>query len=208
MITRRAAGLALVSLVCAGTAALGAWQISRGHWRERAQAQAAADPVVEIRGTYLADRQLLLDGQGHDGKPGLHVWTPIAIAGEPLLIVDRGWIALDANDLTPPAGEIVISGKRRALPQPAIRLASAPPQCPAKDFPLRVQYPTAADLRCVLGAEVQDGLLQLSPEAPGGYVRVWGEHTFPPERHYAYAAQWFGLSAVAAVALFRMFRSR
>ena len=43
-------------------------------------------------------------------------------------------------------------------------------------------------------------------QAPGGFVRDWSEAGFPPARHYAYAAQWFGLALVGLVFLFRQLR--
>lgn len=211
--SRRTAGLLACALIAAGGCALGAWQISRGHDRAAYLDALAAQAPQRVRGVYLADRQFLLDGQAHDGNPGYHVWTPLKLASGELLMVDRGWVPttpalrdVPAGTLDAPTGEVEVSGRWRPLPQPAIRLAAAQPDCPAHEFPRLVQYPAAAELRCLLGAEVRDGVLQLDPVAPGGFVRQWNEAGFPPARHYAYAAQWFGLALVAAVMGVRLFR--
>lgn len=211
--TRRTAGLVACALLAAGGCALGAWQIARGHARAAYLEAIAAQAPQQVRGVYLADRQLLLDGMAHDGNPGYHVWTPLKLASGELMMVDRGWLpaaqgSRNAAIGTPsaPAGEVEVFGRWRPLPRPAIRLAAPSPDCPAHEFPRLVQYPAAAELRCLLGADVRDGVMQLDPAASGGFVRQWNEAGFPPARHYAYAAQWFGLALVAAVMGVRLVR--
>lgn len=206
-----------VVLAAAATAAfcsLGAWQLRRGLAKERVLASLEAHAVPEIalgagspppdvlvpqparaRGRYLADRQLLEDGQSRDGVPGYHVWTPLQLGGG-LVLVDRGWVPRPPPALATPAGEVEIHGLWRRLPEPALRLRGAT-ACPErKQFPLVVLFPQPEDLECLLGAPVAPGLLLLDPRTPGGYVREWSLVGFPPARHYGYAVQWFGLAAV------------
>ncbi len=200
---------------------LGVWQIHRGDDKkalDRQYAAAALLPPVELQaataplaglaasavtvhGEYLADRQMLLDGQGHGETSGYDVWTPLRLADGGLVIVNRGWVGEgpDRRALAPlntPAGEVTVRGLWRALPEPGLRLggeACAPPA----SWPLAVEYPTAADLRCFYGEPVlAAGELLLDPAEPGGYVREWNLAMpgFPPERHYAYALQWFAFA--------------
>jgi surfeit locus 1 family protein len=42
-------------------------------------------------------------------------------------------------------------------------------------------------------------LLRLDPRSAHGYLREWDTVPFTPERHLAYALQWFGLSVVLLV---------
>ena len=203
MISRRALGFAALALALLAFSGLGAWQLGRGQARQQYLDMLAAQAPQQERGEYLGDRQLLLDGQAHDGVPGYHVWTPLKISGGDVLIVDRGWVPTTAASIEAPRGEVTIGGFWRPLPRPGIRLQGPPQPCPAAGFPLLVEYPDAAALGCALGAKVRDGVLQLEPAAPGGYVREWIPSGFPPARHYAYAAQWFGMALVAAVVMFR-----
>ena len=46
------------------------------------------------------------------------------------------------------------------------------------------------------------GVVYLDPEAPQGYLREWRAPGFKPEKHEAYATQWF---AMAAILLFLYF---
>jgi surfeit locus 1 family protein len=200
--------------------ALGAWQAGKGRTKQALQATladrdapalalsaAAAPPAgLELRrasamGTYLADRQLLQDGQSHAHRPGNHVWTPLRLADGALVLVNRGWVPQGASDLAAPAGVATVRGFWRALPEPGLRL-EATQNCPAqKKFPAPVLYPTAAEVTCLLGEPVLPGVLLLDPDIPGGYVREWSDFGFPPQRHYAYAFQWLAL-ALAAVVIF------
>lgn len=210
--------VALTALALALFGSLGAWQLQRG----AAKAQLLRDynagtaPAIKLTsatppprglavarasaaGRYARERDLLLDGQSHDGHPGRHVWTPFRLDDGGFFLVDRGWIALEAAAPPPPADIAEVSGFWRALPQPGIRLEGTR-NCPdEKQFPLVVQYPTQAEIECLLGAPVLGGLLQLDAAAPGGFVRAWNDFGFPPERHYGYAVQWFGLGLTALV---------
>jgi surfeit locus 1 family protein len=201
---------------------LGTWQIRRAHAKEallaayeqaahqEPQALDAALPAsdrtaaVRAAGSYVGDRALLLDNQSHDGRPGYHVWTPFRLANGGLAIVDRGWIARPASDQlpdppAPPGGPTRIRGLWRTLPKPGLRLGSVT-LAKLTQFPAVVEYPTADDLRTLLGEQVLDGVLLLDPAEPAGFVREWNPvATFPPSRHYGYAVQWFGLAAALVV---------
>ena len=203
--------------------ALGHWQLGKGLAKQRmaaAMADRAAEPDLvspavgaplglevrraQARGTYLADRQLLLDGQSNQHRPGYRVWTPLLFPNGAAVLVDRGWIPLDRAGFDPaavPAGVQTVTGAWRSLPQPGMRLAGTV-NCPEqKAFPAVVVYPTAHDVECLLGRPLVGGLLLLDADAPGGFVREWTDFGFPPERHFGYAFQWFAL-ALAAIVVF------
>lgn len=200
---------------CAFLLSLGWWQLQRGEAKAALQSRyaeaAGVTPVVlsggsaavsgtvqqaQARGHYLAGRQLLLDNQSYRRQPGYQVWTPLRLTDGALIVVNRGWIAgggdrAAAPYLGAPPGEIEVRGLWRALPEPGLRLVAGACR-KAETFPLIVNYPQAAELSCLLDEPVVAGELLLDPQAPGGYVRDWGaSKDFPPERHYAYAAQWF-----------------
>lgn len=202
--------------------ALGSWQMQRGWYKTRLQAEmdqsmgeapvpltAATSageeqraPHVSARGVYQSQRQLLLDNQGNEGRPGYRVWTPMRLTDGALLIVDRGWVAQDGDRNRLPAIDVndvtrEVRGLWRPLPQPGMRFAAD--ACAGTSWPRVVQYPTASDLRCLygdLGAPPLDGLLLLDPDQDDGFVRDWRVNaSVPPQRHYAYAAQWYAFAA-------------
>jgi len=202
--------------------ALGAWQVRRGAAKEALIAQLTdratapelvshalgAPPDGEMRralasGRYLADHQLLQDGQSNQHQPGFHVWTPLVLADESAILVNRGWIPADRSgfDGSAPSGTVTVTGFWRALPEPGVRLAGTDNCAAGAAFPAVVLYPTPHEVECLLKRPFAGGVLLLDAEAPGGFVREWTDFGFPPARHYGYAAQWFAL-AVAALVIF------
>ena len=202
--------------------ALGSWQVRRAHEKEALQAAyeqaakrtreplnaktVAADLPIPAytRGFYLPKKDLLLDNQSHDGQPGYHVWTPMRLLTGGTIIVDRGWIARATSGelpeiAPPPAGMWAIRGLWRSLPKPGMRLAGEP-LTKLTNFPAPVEYPTAEDLRTLLGQPVVDGVLELDATEVGGFVREWNPvAALPPSRHYGYAMQWFALAGALLV---------
>lgn len=201
---------------------LGAWQLRRGFAKqaqlatlhdvaapvERLTASSGAPTGLELRragatGRFVAERQLLQDGQSLERRPGYHVWTPLRLDDGALLLVNRGWIPLDRAgfDGSAPPGPVSVRGFFRSLPEPGVRLGEPPACARPTVFPAVVLYPTAGELTCLLGPGVLAGLLLLDADLPGGFARAWTDFGFPPERHFGYAVQWLGL-AMAAVVLF------
>ena len=214
--TARGALLGLVVLAAvAMLARLGFWQLARGHEKQALidgyeQAMKATPtllnrvsgarppdrwtPVI-IRGRYECDRQLLLDNQSQAEQAGYDVWTPLRSDDGALVIVDRGWIPRQPHPApaSPPPAPAEVRGLWRALPVPGLRLNAD--NCSPQGWPRIVEYPTAEDLRCLYGEVPLAGIVLLAPDANDGFVREWHPSPgFPPERHYAYALQWFALS--------------
>ncbi|MES2489230.1 MAG: SURF1 family protein [Pseudomonadota bacterium] len=203
---------------------LGTWQLHRGQDRAAMLAQYASageqaavafdphqpatkQPVhVQLRGHFEDQRQLLLDNQSNQKRPGYEVLTPLRLADGTLLLVNRGWIPQSGTRDQPPSptapqGEQLITGYWHALPEPGMRLGQ--PACEkATRFPQIVNYPNVAELRCTLGEQVLNGDVLLDANVEGGFVREWNfDNGFPPSRHYGYAAQWYAL-ALTLIAFF------
>ncbi|MGH8441886.1 MAG: SURF1 family protein [Nevskiaceae bacterium] len=202
--------------------ALGIWQVRRGQAKEQMLAQLAdrtAEPELlsaalgapaertmrraHAIGRYLADRQLVQDGQSHEHKPGFHVWTPLVLEDESAILVNRGWIPADRAgfDGSAPEGVVTVTGIWRDMPRPGVRLEGTVNCGPNPAFPAVVLFPDAEEVECLLKRPFVGGVLLLDPEAPAGFVRDWTDFGFPPQRHYGYAAQWFAL-ALASVIVF------
>lgn len=213
---------------CGVFIALGVWQIDRGQQKARLDAQMAAARKGQLRdlaalpdsrlppapqvlavrasGRYLADAQLLLDQQSQGDQAGYDVLTPLQLADGGLVIVDRGWRPGDPHDVDPAALAVStdsrsVKGLWRALTAPGLRLDAH--NCRPQPWPRIVFYPDTRDLACIYGQPVRAGVLLLDPAQPDGFVRRWrvGD-VFPPMRHYAYAAQWFGFGALAVFLFF------
>lgn len=93
------------------------WQLQRLAWKtnliDQFETRIAEAPVpppdrvddierwryrrVELKGTYLNDKELLLTGKPFEGNAGFHLITPMKLTDGRIVLVNRGWIALKAQ---------------------------------------------------------------------------------------------------------------
>ncbi|MBK9979877.1 MAG: SURF1 family protein [Gemmatimonadetes bacterium] len=98
-------------VVAAGCVRLGFWQLARLGERRGSNAaiaerltapavpwgEAVRDSAraryrrVQLAGRYDYARELVLTSRGRSGAPGVHVLTPLLVAGSPPILVNRGW---------------------------------------------------------------------------------------------------------------------
>lgn len=178
---------------------------------------------VQLEGRYDARHQFLLDNLLRDGRPGYEVLTPLQLADGRWLLVNRGWVSLPASDRSAlpritvdGSAPRALSGRVDELPVPGIAAGrTAPEAFPGTDeanadhaagWPRRASFPDTASLAAALGVALEPRQLLLDEAVPGGYRRDWkpAASGFPPERHIAYALQWWGFAALALVLLVAM----
>ncbi|MBT3813032.1 MAG: SURF1 family protein [Gammaproteobacteria bacterium] len=201
---------------------LGFWQLSRAEEKrelvanQTARMQQELQPIAELlaanndlryrhvilEGHYDVEHQILLDNQIYNSKVGYFVLTPFIFRDEnKTILVNRGWVLMDKDrsklpDIAfiPPAGEIAITGVLNSFPQVGLLLKGADE--PGAGWPTVVQIINKQKMTDKLQQPLLDFQLQLSAKQPYGYVRAWQVHTrMPPEKHTAYAFQWFALAA-------------
>ncbi len=216
----------MLSGVAAFTA-LGLWQLDRAGQKERllaafraapqsapaefAGARDAADlqhyPHVRIVGHFVDGRSYLLDEQVQDGRPGVHVIGVFAGVGEgSLLLVDRGWVPwAHASGTTPalpdlPAGEMTLTGIYAPFPGGGLRVGGNA-LAAQTTWPKLTLYLDQAPLAADLGEPLLPRMLLLDPAPDSGFVRAWTPNVMPPERHRAYAVQWFAF-VIVTLAIF------
>ncbi|HVJ29796.1 MAG TPA: SURF1 family protein, partial [Gammaproteobacteria bacterium] len=215
-------------------ASLGSWQLGRAETSRATLAQFASgvdddllaslpraldDELrfrrVEIDGGYVAQPQFLLDNMLHEGAAGYHVLTALRVAGtNERVLVNRGWVPAGDRAVLPDVGvdarARTVSGRLERLPRPGLRLGEQ--VLDRGDAVVVLEYPTAKELAQRLGAPVFDYELLLDATADDGYVRDWKAPGMAPERHLAYAGQWWALSlgalAAAIVIAVRVVRRR
>jgi surfeit locus 1 family protein len=181
---------------------------------------------VRLRGLWLTPQTVYLDNRQMHGTPGFYVLTPFALEGtEQTVMVQRGWIQRNFVDRTQlgavetPAGIVEVTGLIEPPPSHLLELgtsatapaagASAP--AAAASAPLA---PTPAvegyspirqnlDLEAFRAETKQplrtDVSLQQTGAASEGLQRDWPAPALGLERHYGYAFQWFGLSALVVI---------
>ena len=66
-------------------------------------------------------------------------------------------------------------------------------------WPRRLSYPDNAALQRIYAAPVASSVILLDAAAADGFLRDWRPGGLPPERHFGYAVQWYGLSLALLV---------
>lgn len=208
-------------LACAATLSLGRWQLSRAAEKQALQASIEAqarrpaldgrallllpDPAtalhlsVTLRGRWIAPHTVFLDNRPMNNKAGLYALTPLQLEGSSAaVLVQRGWVARNFIDRTSvptlptPAGVIEIAGRIAPAPAKLYELGDASSGRIRQNLDL-ARY----------SAETGVALLPVSVQQTGpagdGLQRDWPLASTGVEKHYGYAFQWFGLSALIAI---------
>lgn len=215
--------LLLVPLFCA----LGVWQLGRaeekraiaeGWEQQRLQPAVALDalpdnpdtlryrPVV-LKGEFLAGRDFLLDNRIRQGRYGVEVITPLRRSSGELVLVNRGWLAGDPYRQALPEvvevpGELELAGYVYVPPGESFTLGDI-----AADtgWPRLVQAIDPVAMAEMLGEPVWPYTVRLNADSPAALLADWPLVNARPEKHEAYAAQWFAMAAV--LALFALWRN-
>ena len=161
---------------------------------------------VVVTGHYDVAHQFLVDNQIVDGKNGYFVLTPLFVDGaNDAVLVNRGWVPLGKDRKELPnvdfkADSTQIEGRLNHFPSVGIKLKGA--EIPTDTWPSVVQIVDAKVLSERLGYPIRTYQIELEASQQQGYRREWKIHVpIPPEKHLAYAVQWFGL-ALTLTALF------
>ncbi len=200
---------------------LGLWQLERAGWkqalidthaartREPAVGLSALLPVtpageyrhVTVEGRYDLGHQLLLDNRLHRGRAGYHVLTPLRPAdGSTTVLVNRGWVPTGPSrsvlpPLEGPDARVRLSALVKLPPQETFRLGEEEER--HAGWPQVVQSIDMAELEERLGYALLPVVLWLDPEDAHGFERDWKPvHGISPDKHRAYAMQWFTLAVV------------
>ena len=207
---------------------LGFWQLDRAAQKNATRAlfvdeapytRVSGDITVsdfqnlEAVGRFDGDRQVLIDNMIVNERIGFYIITPFRYsADEPLLLVNRGWVAKQPAlpDVSMDDREQTIRGRAGKLPAVGIRRSDVFANADA--WPRIARYPSLEELSHELGEPVLPFILLLDPEPGAALLRDWQPRESGPGMHYGYAFQWFamatGVSALLAWWLRRQRKSR
>lgn len=195
---------------------LGLWQLQRADekeqieqdWSARQQqaAQALPPPLdsaelayvrVELRGHFLADRQFFLDNRMRDGRYGMEVLTPLRVEGSAeLVLVNRGWVAGDRArrtlpQVSTPNGVQHLLGSIYVSPGTPYTLGSPPQE---NSWPRLLLALDMGEIPMLLEERVYPFSVRLEADSPAALTVDWPLVNSAPEKHRAYAMQWFAMS--------------
>lgn len=208
---------------------LGIWQVHRYHFKKallmtyQKHASQAAVPFlkllksqedvqfqhVKVRGYYVNDAMILIQNRFYHGQLGYEVITPLRIPGQAtFLLVDRGWVAKPPTAPLPTIEGVVapqqITGTLKLLNEYQFILGKN--IFDTESLPIVVQKIDIQELNQLTHLSFYPFILRLDPSNQNGFQREWTITTIPPERHMAYAVQWFALSVVLCVGYLSYYR--
>ncbi|HET8815974.1 MAG TPA: SURF1 family protein [Pseudidiomarina sp.] len=177
---------------------------------------------VEVTGTFTDNRYFLLDNQIWQGQVGYQVIGLLAVEELPFLVpINMGWVTagIDRNylpELTLPTGEVHIEGLFYVPAEDAFMLGDQVIE--AGSWPQRIQQlkldalsdatqlPLAPYV-VLLSAGYQTASANSSP-SEFGWPRQWQPQVMTPQKHRAYAWQWFSLAIACCLVFWFASRSK
>lgn len=153
------------------------------------------DLPVTLSGTFDGDVQFLLDNQVSQGQLGYRVYQ-ILHQESYVILVNLGWVLGSINrDILPDIKSI--TGHHTFLGH--VRIIEKGFQLQEQVFddvswPLRVQQIELVKFSHIISQELLPFVVYLDKTESIGYKKNWQPIVMPPEKHQAYAFQWFALA--------------
>lgn len=198
---------------------LGFWQLDRAEQKrerqlelERAQAQAPAPLSSEnidalslyrrvlVEGSYLAERNWLVDNKLRNGRVGYEVITAFELSTGGTLLVNRGWVEAGVNRSERPDP---------AVPRGAVTLFAqllSPSDHPLLDgtstderWPKVILAIDPEPMTEHLGRSLPERYVRLDQGSPGALMTDWPELEVGSATHMGYAFQWFAMSVALVI---------
>ena len=202
---------------------LGFWQMERAdekqqladQWAQRMNAapralselpliaEELAYQRVVLAGEFVAGRDFLLDNRIYQGKYGVEVLSPFRLVDGTVVLVNRGWLAADPARRALPVIPTLsatqqLSGSVYVSPGEAYTLGEIET---GENWPRMVQAVDVAVIEGALGQPLYPYSVRLDASSPGALGVDWQIVNVSPEKHGAYAVQWFSM-AVALVMIY------
>lgn len=199
---------------------LGIWQLDRAEQKReflraleeqeqkpgiRADQLGSVEPdgigSVRFRGQYLKHGHYLLENRSRNGVQGVEVLSLFEDNSGQVFLINRGWKAtsLDrslAVDPEPVSTELEFIADIHRPQSEGFRLG---PLDFSGSSPKRIQYLDMEQLRQDAGSGLYPWSFRLREGEPGSLQARWPVAHIQPEKHTAYAMQWFTMAALLLI---------
>jgi len=203
-------------LVFSGLVKLGLWQSDRALQKEQrlatieqlSQTQALSltqvlaqdkneinDLPILLKGEFADDIVFLLDNQANKGRLGYRAYQVFTVKNQAVLI-NLGWVQGSINrqelpDIEAITGEYQLTGHVRKIEKGIMLMEQ---KLNENSWPLRVQQIELDKFSTLISRQLLPFVVYLDKTDNVGYEKNWQPIVMPPEKHRAYAFQWFSLA--------------
>jgi cytochrome oxidase assembly protein ShyY1 len=202
-------------LVFSGLVKLGFWQSDRALQKEQrietiaqlSKTQALSlekvlsetneinDLPITMNGEFDNEILFLLDNQTNKGQLGYRVYQ-VFNSGEHDVLVNLGWVLGSISrqkmpDVQTITGKYKLSGHVRKIEKGIMLMEQV---LVKKEWPLRVQQIEIDKFSTLISRQLLPFVVYLDKTESVGYAKNWQPIVMPPEKHRAYAFQWFSLA--------------
>ncbi len=198
---------------------LGFWQLDRAGEKRHIQKtveERQSRPVVELEKIDSVElprlhyqtvsfsgqwqpQVFLLDNQVQNGKVGYHVISPVKLGNGRFVLVNRGWVAMSPDRRLLPELQSVVAVEVTGEVYATDDLIKDAPIYAEQGWPRRVQRLHLPGLSRELGVPLLPVLVRLQADSPGALYVQWSAINMLPEKHEAYAIQWFAMSVALII---------
>jgi len=202
---------------------LGFWQLQRADEKQailnQYQTNRQLPPVIEIqtldfsqdqqyrlawiRGELDNNRAIILDNRVKSGRPGYEILHAVDVPGsDQKLLLNRGWVAADLDrtilpDFPSLTGNNQLRGYLYQTLEGGYQLDDR--VTTIADRPTRVGWITVERAEQLFGQPFYPYQLRLDQDSPGALLTGWPTVSVRPEKHIAYAVQWFAMALTLSI---------
>ena len=153
------------------------------------------DYPVLIEGEFNEAEVFLLDNQVNNGRLGYRVFQ-VALTNEHAVLISLGWVQGSINRQVLPKvtalnGQYRFKGHIRLVD---VGILLKEQHFSAVNWPLRVQQIELDKFSLLINRELLPFVVYLDKNEVIGFEKNWQPIVMPPEKHRAYAFQWFSLA--------------
>lgn len=146
-----------------------------------------------VAGTYVGDAQVQVVGRSLGGVSGVNVVTPLLLADDEAIVVNRGWVPIDDQPPSPTSGRVTVTGVLRGDEGSGLLGGGSSDGASLSRIDLtRIEADTGLDLLPVY-LQLADQVPAADPPTPMPLPEI-GEGP-----HLSYAVQWFLFAAIVII---------
>lgn len=221
----------LVIFVLPVLAKLGFWQLERADEKEKILSSVAkvkklpitnwqamgleSGQLVKISGHFTDKEYWLLDNRIHRGQVGFEILMPF-VSNNEVILVNRGWVKGDLSrrklpEVETPSDEVLLTGRiHRNIKNSLVEYISTEgwPKIISAVEPAQMYQELEVDTagRNTAGHNTVDSVVRLQGDSQGALITDWPAVNVRPEKHTAYAVQWFAM-ALALLIMYIVYSS-